>query len=424
MTARETGVTMEATGLPLPEFDHYSDFYTQNTEQVFADLRNNAPVAYSRAYDGGFYIVSRYQQVRDLLADHEGFGSAKWVDDDGVRRGGVSIPTSAQPPLLPLELDPPQATEYRRLLSPWFSLKRTEQMRPRITELTNALIDEHVEKGQLDVVLDIGNPVPAIVTLELIGLPLDDWQGFAEPMHQIVAALPGSELFLRAAEGVARVSAALAELVAQRRVEPANDLASHLCQAEVNGAPIPDEDIVNILMTVVGGGVDTTTSVIAGAIGWLDEHPEDRRRLIEEPELLPLACEEFIRYLTPAQIVSRTVRRDACVSGQALAPGDRLALALASANRDETVFDRANEVVVDREPVRHIGFGFGVHRCIGAPLGRVELQVMLGELLRRVPDFQVQHDEIQRYPKRAKVNGFVQMPITFRPRQPEAAGSI
>ncbi|WP_029430713.1 cytochrome P450 [Blastococcus sp. URHD0036] len=415
---------MSAPAQQMPEFDHYSDHYTQNTEQVLADLRRNSPVAYSGAYEGGFFIVSRYQQVRDLLADHEGFSSAKWVDDDGTRKGGDSIPSSGQPPLLPMELDPPQATDYRRLLSPWFSVKRAEQLRPRITELTSALIDEHIEQGRLDVVLDIGNPVPAIVTLELIGLPVDDWHSFADPMHQIVAALPGSEPFLRAAEGVARVSAALAELVAQRRASPADDLASHLCQAQVNGAPIPDEDIVNILMTVVGGGVDTTTSAIAGAIGWLDEHPEDRRRLMEEPELLPVATEDFIRYLTPAQFLSRTVRRHVEVAGQPLVPGDRVALSLASANRDETVFERADEVVVDRQPVRHIGFGFGVHRCIGAHLGRVELQVMLGELLRRVPDFRVQADDVQRYPKRAKVNGYVQMPITFRPRPRQGGDSI
>jgi cytochrome P450 len=406
-----------------PQFDHYSDHYTAHGVEIFTELRANDPVSRSGNYDG-FWILSRYEDVRKTLADHGTFSSAKWQDEEGCWLGGTAIPTNSQPPLLPLEMDPPLATVYRKAMTPYFTAGKAEAMRPRLKDLAGALIDRHIESGRMDVVLDLGNPLPAVVTLELIGLPLDDWESFAAPMHQILYAEPGSELFVEAATGVGRISEALAELVATRRVEPKDDLTSYLCQARVDDAPIPDADVVNVLMTVLGGGVDTSTAALACAIHWLDSHPAERARLIAEPELLPLACEEFLRYFTPAQMIARTALHDTEINGTRIWAGDRVIVPYCSANRDESMFENPHEIVLDRKPVQHIAFGFGVHRCIGSHLGRAEFQTMLGELLRRIPDFSVVADEAERYPKVAFVNGFVKLPVTFTPGSRESAGAV
>lgn len=410
---------MTETPSDLPELDHYSPWYRDHHHEIYAAYRERCPVGRSEA-SGGFYFVTRYDDARSVLADHGRYSSLKYQDENCDWQRGVHVPYNQQPPLLPLELDPPQATEYRRAMAPWFTLPRAESSRCRVAELTNELIDRRIGSGELDVVLDVGNPVPAVMTLELIGLPTESWADFAMPMHEIVYAEPGSAAFQHAVEGVARIAEELAKLVAARRSDPRDDLTSTLCRAVVGGEPLADDVVVNVLMTVLGGGVDTTTGALAYAVDWLDRHPEQRRLLAENPGAIAAACDEFIRHGSPSQTLGRTVTEETDLHGVRLRPGDRIMIPTCSANRDESVFTDADEVVLDRSPVRHLAFGHGVHRCIGAHLGRVELQVMLGELLRRVPDFSVDRTRAERYPTIALINGYIRLPITFTPGAAES----
>jgi cytochrome P450 len=162
---------------------------------------------------------------------------------------------------------------------------------------------------------------------------------------------------------------------------------------------------------MMAGGMDTTTAVLANAALYLFQNPDERRRLIDEPELLPSAIEEFLRFYSPVQALARTVASDTVLHGQQLREGQRLLLSWASANRDETVFDRADEVVLDRKPNRHAAFGLGAHRCLGSHLARLEIRIVLGELLRRAPNYRILSGESERYESIGVVNGWSTMPI-------------
>jgi cytochrome P450 len=192
-------------------------------------------------------------------------------------------------------------------------------------------------------------------------------------------------------------------------------LLGYLAAGQIDGAAIPYEQIQAITFNLMVGGVDTTTALTSNVLLHLSRNPEHRRRLIEEPALRPYAREEFIRYVSPIHGLARNAKQDVEVDGWRFAKGDRVLLAYASANRDPDVFDNPEEVVLDRFPNRHIGFGAGMHRCIGSFLARMMFEVMLDEVLRRMPDFRVREDGLRCYPSVGKVNGWISMPAVFPP---------
>ena len=172
---------------------------------------------------------------------------------------------------------------------------------------------------------------------------------------------------------------------------------------------------MSICGTIINGGVDTTTVLLANALEYLDRNHDLRRRLVDEPALLPSATEEFLRYFSPVQAFSRTVARDVELGGQQLERGDRVLLCFGSANRDESEFPAADEFVADRFPNRHVAFGLGKHRCIGSTLARTEFMIMLDEVLARMPDYEIDRDASERYVSLGIVNGWIRMPGRFTP---------
>jgi cytochrome P450 len=183
----------------------------------------------------------------------------------------------------------------------------------------------------------------------------------------------------------------------------------------VDGEPIEEARVVEMIFLILAGGVDTTTALIAQGIKYLDEHPEDRRRLIDDPSLIANACEEFLRYYTPTQNLARTVTADVEIGGRAMCPGERVLMSWASINHDPAMFDRPNEVIIDRFPNRHAAFGLGAHRCLGSNFTRVEFRIMLEEVLKRMPDYALDPTGTEPYENIGIVNGFRHMAATFTP---------
>jgi cytochrome P450 len=207
-----------------------------------------------------------------------------------------------------------------------------------------------------------------------------------------------------------------AEHVADRRTNPKNDLITALCQAKLYGEPIPDGWIIDTIRVFLGGGLDTTTSLTANGLYWLDEHPEYRERLRDNPEALNLATEEFLRYFAPIQALGRTVKDQPYqLRDYTLKPGDKVMMGWAAANRDPAEFENPDEFVIDRFPNRHTSFGLGAHRCLGAALARAQFQIMVGEILRRMPDYQVDRGQVHRYPSIGLANGYISLPVQFTP---------
>ena len=205
---------------------------------------------------------------------------------DGVRYGGVNIPEAPYCNTL-LEMDPPEWTGLRRLLGPIFAPAAVEAMTPKLTELTTACIDRVIESGEIDFVLDIANPIPAQATLVLLGLPLEDWARYAEPAHEVVYSRPGTPEFDRAVQGQQWMFEELYRQVADRRASPRDDALTLMVTTEVDGQVLSDDVVVSMCGTIINGGVDTTTALLANALEYLDRNHDLRRRLVDEPALLP-----------------------------------------------------------------------------------------------------------------------------------------
>jgi cytochrome P450 len=295
------------------------------------------------------------------------------------------------------------------------SPKAADKWEPFVRAAVTACLNAVIEKGSCDLVLDLANPIPAMLTCEFLGLPVADWRTFAEPMHESVYVPQDSPDYVEVMHKIEAMMGKVAETVATRRVEPKDDLITRLVQGEVNGEPLSDDVIMEMLMLVLVGGVDTTTALMANTFLWLSEHPEERQRLIDHPELRASAREEMLRYFTPVQILARTVTADTKLGDAELTLGDRIAMSFAGANRDPEAFECPEKLDIERSPNRHVSFGLGVHRCVGSNIARLEIDVMLDEVLRRMPDFVVQESEGTRYTTIGVVNGWVTLPATFTP---------
>ncbi|WP_063793461.1 cytochrome P450 [Streptomyces hirsutus] len=401
--------SLPPAGTPEP-FDHHSPAFAGHWPEVYSDMRAGCPVAHSPRH-GGFYAVTRYEDIRRVLREPETFASGRELEFDGRIVGGATVPVTASR-LGMMEMDPPDSLAYRRLIAPFFSARTVREYTPRLTTIVDRILDRTIESGRMDVVGDLGAVLPPLVIVDLLGLPLDRWQHYAHALHQGVGHKKGSA---RAIIGVMRE---MRELVTEWRERGAGPpgVCTALLEAEVDGRPIDDDLIAELVFMLLTGGVDTTTAQLSNVIGHLDAHPELRRRLIEDPDAVPGATDELLRLYSPGTGAARTVVAPTTLGGVALRPGDRLFLGIGSANRDETVFPDPETVDPDRANAhQHVAFGLGVHRCVGAYLARAELVEVVRALLRRMPDFAVDREALVHRPTIPLVNGWTVMPIRFTP---------
>lgn len=401
------------------DFDHHSDEFNLNEVENNAELRRTCPVAWNRRY-GGFWFMTSYDAVRQTAHDGATFAH-KYEPDaaDGVDyQGEMGVPRPAGQPALGIgEVDGLYHQALRHALAPFFSPGAVQKLRPFIQQLAHDFLDRRIGEGHMDLVLDYASPVPAIVTMKMMGLPHDNWQLYANLFHSVMAVPQDSAEYAAAIAEVPAMMQGVLEFAAARRADPGTDLTSFLLQFEFDGQRLTDEQLLDILWNLIGGGVDTTTSHTALTLLHLGTHPELRRRLIDHPELYRTATDEFLRYFSVNQQLSRTVTRDVTVGGQPLRRNDRVVISWLAANHDEREFDRPDEVVLDRTPNRHLAFGLGPHRCIGSHLARLMAEVMVRAVLDRIPDYQVDPDGIHQYLGNPSMTGLARLPITFTPRQ-------
>jgi len=395
----------------VDQFDHHSEEFAQHWPEIYAEMRAKCPVAHTDRH-GGFSVITRYEDVKAVLGDPDAFVSGRDLRfGDKLVSGGATVPTNPVRMGM-MEMDPPVSQSYRRVLAPWLSRKAIENYRPRMTEIVTWTVDRVIESGSIDFVDDISNPLPAMVSLDYFGLSLDKWERYATALHKAVYREKGS------ARELAGLVADVRDTVRERRATAGsrNDLTDALLTAEVDGAPIDDDIVTELLFMLLNGGIDTSTALIAGMFYYLHEHPDERDALANDPSMIPTAVDEMLRYFTPGPGVARTVARAVDVGGKHFEPGDRVFLALGSANHDPVVFPEPEHVRLDRENNgRHLAFGYGVHRCLGSFLAPMEMAVLLEEVLRRLPDYRIDRDRVIHYPIIPLVNGYVAMPATFTP---------
>lgn len=402
----------------IVDFDHHSDEFNLNELAINAELRGKCPVAWNENY-GGFWFLTSYDAVRETARDGDTFAHKYEPNaEDGIDyQGEMGVPRPDGQPALGIgEIDGPYHQALRHALAPFFSPGAVDKLRPFMEEKAHEFLNQHITEGHMDLVLDFASPVPAILTMKLMGLPYDNWHLYANLFHAVMAVPQDSPEYATAIAAVPEMMQGVLEYAALRRGDPKEDLTSFLLQFEYENQRLTDEQLLNIIWNLIGGGVDTTTSQTALTLLHLGTHPKLRKQLIDNPELYRTATDEFLRYFSVNQQLSRTVTKDVTLNGQHLKANDKLIISWLAANHDETEFDRPGEIVLDRNPNRHLAFGLGPHRCIGSHLARTMAEVMVKAVLDRIPDYVVEEDGVDVYLGNPAMTGLGRLPITFAPK--------
>ncbi|MHB1518860.1 MAG: cytochrome P450 [Acidimicrobiales bacterium] len=401
----------------ISEFDHHSEEFFDHRHEEWMRQRR-CPVAHNSHY-GGFWVVSGYDEVAAVSRDGATF-SSKYVEDspDGIEYLGImGIPRMpGVPPALIAEVEGPTHAALRRLLNPFMLPSAVAGYQPFIEQCATWFLDQRIGEGRMDAVKDFANPVPAILTMKMVGLPCESWSYYAEIFHSMNAHGAASEQAAHARSLVGAMIAELLRVAAERRVDPKEDILSRLVALEIeDGRGLRDDELIGVLWNLIGGGLDTTTSLTSLTLHHLDLRPELRQKLIDDPDLLVPAIEEFLRFTSVNETLTRTVTADVELGGQQLKRGDFVMLSWLSANFDEKMFDRPEEVVLDRSPNPHLAFGVGPHRCIGMHIARAMFVAMMREVLTRIPDYRVDREATSFYRGNPELAGVVTMPIDFTP---------
>jgi cytochrome P450 len=338
------------------------------------------------------WLVTGYDEVQAILKDAERFSSERQRANN---RLALQLTEQQEGSLMRrtptiLSSDPPDHTRMRSLVNKAFTPRAVEKMRPHIQEITERLLDEVRGRDTIDVVRDLAIPLPIIVIAEMLGVPPSDRAQFKAWSTDIASLLGSAGQPDEAIERARRSSEELAEyfrhIVAQRRKEPRDDLVSALIAARDQGNALSEDELIATCVLLLVAGNETTTNLIGNGMLALLRHPDEQRRLRDDPSIITSAVEEMLRYDGPVQATSRVVVRDMEFRGKQFKQGQVVITFLGAANHDPDVFEEPARLDLTRRDNRHMAFGHGIHYCVGAPLARAEAQTALAALLARYPD--------------------------------------
>lgn len=411
-------LTMTVNSTDIPEhlrvdFDVFDPALTNPVDRFqdeIAKLAAHGPIVYSSAY-GGHWIITGYEEAQHVLRDPELFSS--YPND---------IRPNDQGKIVPLELDPPEHTAYRQAMQPLFSPRRMKALETIVRQTTDELIDGFAKRGSAEFVAEFAHELPTRMFLGLMDLPLSDAPLFTEASDTFLQGKPelGEEGSRKATEAaLLAMHGYFAGVVEERknRAEPGTDVTSQIIRTpvEINGETrnFTDAELCNMFFLLLLGGLHTVQGSLAWGLLHLAQNPEERQKLIDNPDLVPSAVEEILR-IEAAISMGRCATRDTVIAGVPIKAGDQLLLSMAAANRDPGEFDDPKKFAIERKPNRHLSFGSGPHRCIGSHLARIEMTVALNEIHRRIPDYRLDPaDPPVWHP--AQTRGVVRMPILFTP---------
>ena len=387
----------------------FSDDMRRNPFAMYDQLRIASPlVQIPPPFDA--WAIFDYDGVKRVMSDHDSFSSR--------------VPA---PRHWFLFLDPPNHTKLRALISRAFTPRSIANLEPRIRKLSMELLNQSIGRGEMDLAADFSTPLPAMVIAEMIGIPMADWVRFNRWSDVILRLSYTRSGGTEAAQALTdfsavtvEMSAYLAEIIAQRRTEPKDDLLTRLVKAEVDNERLTQEEILGFFQLLLLAGQETTTNLINNAVLCLLENPDQLARLRATPALLDSAIEEVLRYRSPFLWVMRTPRCDVELHGQTIPAGKLVLAMIASANRDPRQFNDAARFDITRDPNPHLAFGHGIHSCIGAALARMEAGIVLSDLFSRLKGLELASNAPWEPRKALHVQGPARLPIRFVPGQPAA----
>jgi cytochrome P450 len=363
------------------DFDIFDPIYVADPYPIFAGLRaSGCPIAHTDRFNG-VSIPLTWDAVREIAYDTGTFSSYRLMirekkRDDNLAGGNVP----------PLTSDPPEHRAHRLPLIAPLLPAEVEKLRPSVQAICNALIDGFADKGAFDASDDYAKNVATRAVASLMGLPEADGGKFHDWLHRFFVDGAADANALKSV--YAELSFYMLGLVFDRKKNPRDDIVSYLTQAEFNGEKLRDEYVAAAIRVILFAGIDTTWSAIGAALWHLATHPDDQTRLRNDPDLMPTAIEELLRAYAPVS-VGRLIKADATVAGCPLKAGEMVLLSYPSANRDPAKFENPDVVMLDRKENPHAAFGFGIHRCVGAHLARMEMTVAIETLLARIPSFRI-----------------------------------
>lgn len=380
------------------KYDLFSPTFKADPYPTYTALRDHAPLHCRTTADGksALWFITRYEDVATLLRDHKRF--VKNVTNTLSPAQQAHLPPT--PPLLRLlgnhmlNLDPPDHTRLRALVNKAFTAQIVTQLQPRIQQVANELLDRVHAQGTMDLIEDFAFPLPMIVIAELLGIPPKDRLRFR---HWSTAFVTPSANLERNANKMAKAGQVMEDftrymrgIFAARRREPRHDLITHLLQAEENGDTLSEDELFSMVILLIVAGHETTINLIGNGMLALLQHPDQCALLQAQPARLPSAIEEMIRYDGPVERATmRFAAEEVTIGDATIHRGDAVSLILGSADRDPTHFVQPDAFDITRENNRHLGFGLGIHYCLGSALARLEGQIAVNTLLQRYPTLQV-----------------------------------
>ena len=383
------------------DFDHTDPRWTENPFPIWDELRAVSPVVHTDRFLG-CYMPTTYEAVRAIANDTEHFSSRRVLVRD------VRPETVGSAP--PITSDPPEHKPAKQVLLPPFTPDAMKKLEPRVRAICNELIDEFITDGKCDAAARYTKHIPVRAIAHMLGIPERDGDLFIKWIHGILElGIKDNDALMQA---VHEMTEYFAGHIEERKKHPTDDLISTLMNArDKNGVPLSDEHVQGSLRLLLIAGIDTTWSGIGSSLWHLAKTPADRQRLVAEPELMPIAIEEFLRAYSPVTM-AREVMKETTISGCPVKPGNMVLLSFPAANRDPAMFRDADKVLIDRKENRHAAFGLGIHRCVGSNLARMEMTVALEEWLKRIPDFRLDPAGQVKWSE-GTVRGPRQLPVLF-----------
>lgn len=395
-----------------------SDAFVADPYPTYARLREQDPVHWSDSQGG--WLLTRFADVLDTIRDPGRFSSQgrfsavlePLPDDERTRFD----PLERHFAVGLLGSDPPDHTRLRGLINRAFTPRVVEALRPRVQALVDELLDAVQGQGQMDAIADVAYPLPATVIAELLGVPVEHRDRF-KVWSDGILSFQGTgratvETLDRAQRDLLELRAFLTELLDHRRRAPSDDLLGRMVEAEAEGDRLSSAELLTTCVTLLTAGHETTTNLIGNGLFTLLRHPDALADLRADPGLMPTAIEEILRYESPLQRNPRRVAEDLELGGHRLKRGDFVLQVLSAANRDPGQFPDPDRFDSRRRPNRHLAFGVGIHFCLGAPLARIEGPVVIGTMLRRMPDLRLATDEAH-WQRHGLLRSLATLPVTF-----------
>ncbi len=393
-----------------------SEAFNENPYPVYHQMRNEAPVYWSDAW--GCWMLTRYQDIIWTLQDYQTFTSL------GRLTASMDLPEPLWEKVEPLvrhysqgliNVDPPDHTRMRKLVHMAFTPRTIRKMQSYIQDIVERLIDEQIERGEMDVIWDFSYPLPITVIAEMMGIPLEDHAKFKAWSGEIVGFMatpkPTAQILLKSQDALQAMQQYFRDIYAKRRHQPEDDLITALVRAELEGDKLTEEEMVSSCVTILIGGHETTTYLIANGMYALLQHPDQLRRLRDNPDLADSATEEFLRYDGPFQRNRRIATRDVQLGDVTIEKDQLIMQLLGAANRDPAHFPDPDALDITRSPNKHLAFGYGPHFCLGAPLARLEAPTAFRVLLQRLKNIRLAHDSLEW--NNALFRGLKSLPIQF-----------